>query len=144
MMVACTWQASTPYCLKPKFHFTNYERIFSTPLTFPQPFHLSPICTSLANQYIISPPTQCSPSVCVWRNRGLAPKTNHTALQQPLVGLDHSQTHTALTAHYVTGNPRHAQLVPKDQNEMGTCPKESEEGLCWQSEHMFVFTHWTI
>lgn len=55
--------------------------------------------------------------------------TNHTATtQQLLVGLACGQTPTAPTAHYVTGNPER-RWFQKDQNKLGSCPKESEEDL---------------
>lgn len=110
--------------LEPKFHHQLWNNLFQPPHIY---WVLSNISASLTNQYTIPPPALCSLSV--WHNWGLAPTTNHTATtQQLLVDLACCQTHITPTAISSLGTQRDTQLVPKDQNKLGSCPKESKEG----------------
>ncbi len=81
----------------------------------------------------------CAP---VWHNRGLAPMTNHTATtQQLLVGLARCQTHTAPTAHYVTGNPERRPSGSKGPKQIRQLSKRVRGGSFVGTLYKYVSAH---
>ena len=98
--------------------------IFFHLLTFPQ--FPSTNTASLTNQYTIYPPALGSllPCLCVAQLRAGPNDQSHSynTHKQLLVRLALCQTHTAHNVHYIIsqGTQRGTQLVPKDQNKLGS------------------------
>ena len=137
--MAYSWQTAwTAYCSQPKFHHQLYNNLL------PQFHPLSTTSASLTNQYIISPPALCSLlCLCVAQPR-TGPNDQSHGNNTTATGWLGMLPDAYCFSLPITslGARRDTQLIPKDQNKLGSCPKESEEGpLLARWRNMRVLKH---
>ena len=122
--MAYSWQtALTAYCSQPKFHHQLHNDLLPQ---FP------PLSTSasLTNQYTIPPPALCSLlCLCVAQPR-TGPNDQSHGNNTTATGWLGMLPDAYCFSLPITslGDRRDTQLILKDQNKLGSCPKESEEG----------------